>query len=117
MMRFAIDHIAQFYFDHHKFPANNNEEGVPAPNKIIGNQVTGVEGVNGVIHVTLGNKVPDSLQGKTLSFRHAVFKSSPISPIAWLCGYDNAVEGMEAVGENKTGGFSKFLDIPVANHF
>jgi len=34
--------------------------------------------------------------------RPAVVTGSPASPISWLCGFDEAVTGMEAIGKNKT---------------
>jgi type IV pilus assembly protein PilA len=34
--------------------------------------------------------------------RPAVVIGSPASPISWLCGADEPVEGMKAIGENKT---------------
>ncbi len=57
---------------------------------------------SGAIHVSLGNKASNPLQGKVLTFRPAVVTGSPKSPISWLCGFDEPVEGMQAVGENKT---------------
>jgi len=56
----------------------------------------------GAIHVTMGNKASEPLQGKVLTFRPATVIGSPASPIAWLCGYDEPVLGMTAVGLNKT---------------
>ena len=50
----------------------------------------------------MGNKASKPLKGKILSFRPAVVTGSPQSPIAWLCGYDEPVTGMQAVGDNKT---------------
>lgn len=63
----------------------------------------------GAIHVTMGHEASHALQGKVLSFRPAVVEGSPISPIAWLCGFDEAVPGMRAVGENKTDLSPEFL--------
>jgi type IV pilus assembly protein PilA len=50
----------------------------------------------------MGNKASKPLQGKVLSFRPATVIGSPKSPIAWLCGYDEPVNGMQAIGSNKT---------------
>ncbi|MDV2080124.1 pilin [Marinobacter xestospongiae] len=96
------DAVAAHYVDQLDFPANNALAGVPAPDKLIGNRVTGVTVADGAIHVTLGNKASKPLQGKVLSFRPAVVDGSPSSPIAWLCGYDGPVSGMSAVGDNRT---------------
>ena len=94
--------VTAYYDINLSFPADNNEAGVPEPDLLIGNNVTRIEIEDGVIHITLGNKVSKPLQGKILSLRPAIVTGSPKSPISWLCGSDNAVTGMEAVGENKT---------------
>ena len=83
--------------------------GLPASNLLIGNRITGVVIEAGAIHITMGNKIAAPLRGKTLSFRPAVVTGSPKSPISWLCGYDKPVDGMEAVGINKTDLENKFL--------
>ncbi|MGP9826608.1 pilin [Ectopseudomonas khazarica] len=96
------ENVTQYYVERLDFPADNATAGVPAADKLIGNRITGVVIEAGAIHVTLGNKASKPLQGKTLTFRPAVVSGSPRSPIAWLCGYDEAVSGMQAVGSNKT---------------
>lgn len=94
--------IVSQYEEQMDFPADNDAAGAPAPNLLIGNRVTGVQIEDGAIHVTLGNKASVALQGKVLSYRPAVVTGSPTSPMTWLCGYDEPVPGMEAVGENRT---------------
>tara|TARA_R110000737_G_scaffold351961_1_gene395921 strand:+ start:235 stop:711 length:477 start_codon:yes stop_codon:yes gene_type:complete len=94
--------ITEYYGQHLSFPADNRQAGLPAPDKLISNKITKVTVVNGAFHIELGNKVPKPLQGKVLTFRPAVVKGSPMSPIAWLCGYSKPVKGMTAIGENKT---------------
>lgn len=97
------------YEEHLGFPASNAAAGLPMPSQLIGNRITGVVLEEGAIHVTLGNKASGPLQGKTLSFRPAVVIGSPASPISWLCGYDEAVEGMQAIGVNRTDLEAEFL--------
>lgn len=94
--------VRQYYEEQGGFPTDNAMAGVPAPDKLIGNRITGVVVEDGAIHVSLGNKASKPLQGKTLSIRPAVVEDSPASPITWLCGHDEAVEGMQAVGANQT---------------
>lgn len=94
--------INQFYKDNLQFPADNLAAGVPQPNQLISNRVSRVSVENGAVHVVLGNKASAALQGKTLTFRPAVVTGSPTSPMTWLCGYDEPVQGMEAIGINKT---------------
>ena len=94
--------VTEYYEKHLVFPSDNDAAGVPAPEKLIGNKVSRIDIEQGAIHITLGNKAAKPLQGKIVSMRPAVVTGSPASPISWLCGPDEPVEGMEAVGENKT---------------
>jgi len=102
MARFSIDRVTVYYNENLSFPANNKQAGLPEADKLIGNKVTSVEVVDGAVHITLGNHIPDILKGKILTYRPAVVEGSPISPISWLCGYKPAVPGMMAIGENLT---------------
>jgi len=99
---FARNHVEEFYRERRSFPAGNEDAGLPPPDKLIGNRVTGVEVVDGAVHVTMGNKASAALAGKVLSFRPATVEGSPSSPIAWVCGLDEPVPGMQAVGANRT---------------
>lgn len=94
--------VRRYYQEQRDFPADNAMAGVPEPDKLIGNRITQVVVDDGAIHVSMGHKASKPLQGKTLTFRPAVVKGSPTSPITWLCGYDEAVEGMKPVGANNT---------------
>ncbi len=103
------ENITNYYVENLDFPSNNDKAGVPAPNLLIGNRITSVIVEGGAIHITLGNKASKPLQGKILTFRPAVVTGSPKSPIAWLCGYDYPVKGMEAIGNNNTNLDNVFL--------
>lgn len=94
--------VTGYYLEQLDFPRNNKQAGVPAPDKLIANRVTSIEIENGAIHVTLGNKIAKPLKGTILTFRPATVNGSPKSPISWLCGYDEPVKGMTAVGSNRT---------------
>ncbi|MBN4081989.1 pilin [Beggiatoa alba] len=101
--------VTAYYVETLDFPQNNKQAGVPEPDKLIANRITGVEVDGGAIHVTLGNKVAKPLRGKILTFRPATVDGSPKSPISWLCGYDDPVEGMSAMGSNKTSLSDEYL--------
>lgn len=103
------ENVTNYYVEQLDFPENNEMAGVPEPKYLIGNRITEVVVESGAIHVTMGNKASRPLQGKILSFRPAVVTGSPKSPIAWLCGYDEPVSGMEARGINKTDLEKEFL--------
>jgi len=94
--------ITDYYSNNFSFPSDNSALGIPEPELLIGNKVSRIEIENGAIHITLGNKVNKPLQGKVLTLRPAIVTGSPASPISWLCGIEQPVAGMEAVGENKT---------------
>lgn len=101
--------ITHHYGENYEFPRDNEGAGVPAPQLLIGNRITGITVEAGAIHIAMGNKASQPLQGKTLTFRPAVVTGSPASPIAWLCGYDAPVTGMEAIGENRTDVGNEYL--------
>ncbi|VAW54666.1 hypothetical protein MNBD_GAMMA06-536 [hydrothermal vent metagenome] len=101
------DNVTNYYNQNLSFPDDNSEAGVPEPEFLIGNKVAKIEVENGTIHITLGNKVNKSLQDKIVTLRPAVVTDSPSSPLSWLCGYEQPVPGMEAVGEDKT-------DVPIS---
>jgi type IV pilus assembly protein PilA len=109
MVSTVRENITNYYVEDLDFPVDNDAAGVPAPEFLIGNRITGIVVESGAIHVTMGNKASKALQGKVLTFRPAVVTGSPTSPIAWLCGYDEAVKGMTAIGKNKTDLDKSFL--------
>ncbi|MFL1406083.1 pilin [Marinobacter sp. M1N3S26] len=94
--------VNSYYREYLAFPEDNRASGVPAPELLPSNYVTGVEVAEGAIHIHLGNKIGAPLQGSILTLRPARVDGSPVSPISWLCGYDTPVPGMSAVGENRT---------------
>jgi type IV pilus assembly protein PilA len=101
--------ITRYYLEELDFPLDNKMAGVPEPEYLISNRISSMVVDAGAIHVTLGNKVSAPLQGKVLSFRPAVVIGSPTSPISWLCGFDEPVDGMQAIGSNKTDLSDTFL--------
>jgi type IV pilus assembly protein PilA len=94
--------INQYYIENLEMPVDNLQAGVPKPEFLMGNRVAKVIVENGAVHVVFGHKTSKSLKDKTLTLRPAVVIGSPVSPISWLCGYDVAVTGMQAQGDNKT---------------
>ncbi|MGB7816003.1 MAG: pilin [Methylotenera sp.] len=83
-------------------PVDNKEAGLPAPEKVVSNFVSSLVVQDGVIHMTLGNKVHPKIMGKILSLRPAVIEESQVVPIAWVCGNANAPDQMTVKGENRT---------------
>ncbi|NJO15049.1 MAG: prepilin-type N-terminal cleavage/methylation domain-containing protein [Thioploca sp.] len=95
--------ITEYYVTKNQFPTNNQIAAVPKPEHLIGNFVKRVEVQNGAIHITLGHRINAYVADKILTLRPAIVTANPItSPISWLCGYSQPVDGMSAVGNNKT---------------
>ncbi|MCW8878390.1 MAG: pilin [Kangiellaceae bacterium] len=101
--------IQEYYKQHGRFPANNQDAGLPQAQYLIGNYVKGIEVVAGAIHVTYGNKVNALVTDKVLTMRPQFVRQSAITPLAWLCGGDQVVNGMEVAGENLTDLGPQFL--------
>jgi len=94
--------VKEFYKYKGRFPSSNNEAGIPEPQHLLGNYVTGILLDQGAFHISLGNKVNKNLDGKVLTLRPVIVTGSPSSPFSWLCGNSQPVTGMEAVGEART---------------
>jgi len=101
--------IGEYYMAKKRFPADNRAAGVPAADKLIGNYVRRIDVVNGAIHISLGNRINALASDKVLTLQPAVVEGSPASPLAWLCGYAEPVEGMKAQGDNRTSLPSSYL--------
>jgi len=111
LSEFAKDGIAAFYRANKRMPKNNAEAGLPPADRIIGNYVTGLEVVEGAIHVTLGNRVNRNASGKVLSVRPAVVAAYPQVPIAWNCGVAAPPGAMKVFGENRTSLSAPYLPV------
>ncbi len=101
--------ITIYYTQHFKFPENNQQAGIPAFNKKMSGKLKSVTIENGAIHLLIGNKVPKQLEGKYLTFRPAIDESNEVSPVSWLCGYQQPTEDLKVIGENKTDISKDFL--------
>ncbi|MBT5229017.1 MAG: pilin [Methylococcales bacterium] len=94
--------ITDYYTKQQRFPKNNQEAGLPPPNKLIGIHVTRIEVNNGSLQLTLGNKVNQKIAGKKLTLQPMVVDGSPKSPISWACGNASNPIGMRKIGNNQT---------------
>lgn len=83
-------------------PADNEEAGLPSPDKIVSNFISTVEVENGAIHMTFGNKAHPQIKGKILTLRPAVIEESQIVPVTWVCANAKAPEKMTLKGMDKT---------------
>lgn len=90
-------------------PADNAEAGLPTPDKVVSNFISKLEVVNGVIHMTFGNKAHAQIKDKILSIRPAVIAESNAVPIAWVCGNAKAPDKMTVTGNNNTNLEDKYL--------
>ena len=94
--------ISEFYKYKGRFPKDNAEAGLPEAKYLMGNYVKSMTVENGAIHIELGNKINSRLLGKILSLRPQYVEETDITPLAWLCGGSDMVDGMQVSGENKT---------------
>ena len=101
----------ELYYRTHggNFPEDNVAAGLPEPDQIIGNYLRKMEIRDGVMHLHLGNKMPENLHDKIISIRPVFVEDSLSSPISWICGYDEKPLGMEAAGTNLTSVEKLFL--------
>ncbi|WP_439134374.1 pilin [Pseudomaricurvus sp.] len=102
----ATAKVTQHYALNGSFPDNNEAVGMPEPDKYIGNYLSELKVEKGAIHLRLGQKSPEMLQGKILTLQPVYVKDSPLVPASWICGYDSVPSGMNAAGDNLT-------DVPV----
>ena len=98
----AKEPIAAAWKESKKLPINNEEAGLPVPEKVVSNFISSLVVQDGVIHMTFGNKSHPQIKGKILSMRPAVIEESHVVPIAWVCGNAKAPDKMTFKGENKT---------------
>ena len=90
-------------------PADNAEAGLPTPDKVVSNFISKLEVVNGVIHMTFGNKAHAQIKDKILTIRPAVIAESNAVPIAWVCGNAKAPDKMTVMGNNHNNLEDKYL--------
>jgi type IV pilus assembly protein PilA len=94
--------VEEYYKQAKALPSNHNSVDLPSADKYIGNYVTRIALDNGALHIYLGNRTHKRITGKVLSVRPIIVPGSPKSPISWICGYAQAPNGMQDMGENKT---------------
>lgn len=102
LMQRLKPNIDDFYYKNGRFPKNNKEASLPAPQYLIGHYVRSIEIVDGAMHAKLAAKLGPDYAGKHVSSRPLVVIGSPRSPISWSFGCGEIPEGMKAVGENRT---------------
>src|SRR5690606_2806686 len=77
------ENVTNFYVEQLDFPSDNGEAGVPQPNYLIGNRITGVVVESGAIHVTMGNKASKHSKARSC---HLGLLLLPAAPKALLHG-------------------------------
>ncbi len=92
-------------------PVDNAAAGLPDASLVVNNYISSVAVESGAIQITFGNHANANIRGKMLTFRPGVVPSSPIVPIAWVCGNAEPPVNMTAMGLNKTNLALKFLPI------
>ncbi len=103
--------ISDYYKLKNSFPVDNSAAGLPAAEKFIGNYVTSIKVTNGVIDITLGNRVNKNIDKKSVTIRPAFVKDAPLVPVSWIYCYASVPEGMTAIGTNNTTVLPRHLPI------
>jgi len=95
--------IASYYRSNTgNFPKDNAAAGLPDAAKIKGNYLRKVEVRDGVMHLYLGQKLPEKLHNKVVSIRPVYVKDEPAVPLSWVCGNNKVPDGMKTPGRNLT---------------
>ena len=94
--------VAFYHKSMQVFLKDNNEAGMPAADKLLGNYVDRIDFKDGAFHLHFGNKAHPNIKGKTLSVQPIMVQGSPESPISWICGKAAVPPNMKAMGENRT---------------
>ncbi|NVJ60806.1 MAG: pilin [Gammaproteobacteria bacterium] len=87
----AKNAVSQYRYERGRLPATNASAGLPEPGELVGNFVTSVTIVNGLIEVEYGNNANAAISGATLGLSPAAPGGSATntSPLAWVCGRAN----------------------------
>ena len=94
----ARSRVAQFYAQHGRFPADNNEAGLPEPGQISSSNIKSVQIQDGAIHVRFSLS---QLSGSIVTLRPLVSRDYPSDNLLWVCG-DKEIDGFEPVGPDLT---------------
>ena len=87
--------VAFYHKSMQVFLKNNQEAGMPAADKLLGNYVDRIDLKDGAFHVHFGNKAHANIKNKTLSIRPIMVNGSPESPISWICGKAAGQPGLD----------------------
>jgi type IV pilus assembly protein PilA len=83
-------------------PSDNEDAGLPAAEKIVGNYVSAVTVEEGAIHITFGNSANGAIKGRVLTLRPAVVPGTPLVPVAWVCANGRVPDKMVVQGRDRT---------------
>ena len=91
-----------------KFPLNNQDLALPAPESLYGRYVKSIQVRNGTVYVTFS----DPTLAGVLTFRPAILTADlPIYSLIWVCGHAQAPVGTHFIGEDNTTIQYKFLPL------
>ena len=94
--------IEDYYRMSGDWPETNATLHMPDPERIIGNYVVALTLDRGALHMELGNKIGEGLDGRVVSLTPVYVPGSPQSPVSWVCGLSRVPDGMQAAGDNLT---------------
>jgi type IV pilus assembly protein PilA len=90
--------IQEYYAHTGRFPKDNAEAGLPAPEHLRGKTVESITVRNGAFDIRNNDKATYQI----VSVRPALPKGDQTAPLQWVWGNDPAPASYEPVGENRT---------------
>ena len=114
-LAFARGAIATRFVAKGTFPADNDEAGLPPPDKIVSNHLSSATVADGALVLVFGNAADSALKGKRLSLRPAFVEGYPQVPLVWLCAAAPVPGNMTAQGEDVTDVPTRYLPLRCRN--
>ncbi len=102
LAEFVRQSVGEYYRRNQRMPKDNAQAGLPESGRIVGNYVSDVTLIEGVVLITFGNRSNRNLSGKRLALRPAIVEGHPVVPIAWVCGNASVPDKMKVLGSNGT---------------
>jgi len=114
-LAFARGAIATRYAATKTFPADNDEAGLPPPDKIVSTQLSSVTVADGALVLVFGNAADAGLKGRRLSLRPAFVEGYPQVPLVWLCAAAPVPGNMTVQGDDVTDVPARYLPLRCQN--
>ncbi len=107
--------VTEAFLNTGQAPANRVQAGLsPNPGDTQGKYVSGIDILNGVIIVTLGNEASTIIQGLTVTMTPY---EAPDLSVVWRCGNAQVPAGLSTMGTAGGGNAAAYIAPTVANQY